>query len=391
MPNYYDVLEINKNATEDDIKKAFRKGALRWHPDKNKDNKEEAERRFKEISEANNVLSDPEKRKIYDLQGEEGVKQHEAGANNPNPGMNPFGNNPNNFFNMFFGGGGGNPFGGNPFGQHTRQNIIKKSEQKNVVIPVTLKDLYFGSKKKITIPIRRLCVGCQGMGGKNATTCVGCNGMGVVIISKMIGPNMIQQVQTICSSCNGRKKRVETPCTTCNASGTVTNDAEFVLKIDIGMDNNDKISYPNMGNENYEEERGDVVFILSLNDTDKRFTKVRNHLVYTQNIKIGDAITGMKVHIDHISGEAIIYEETGIIPDKSFRIIRGKGMPNGGDLYIYYNIQYEDGEVILTPNQKELIKRILPTTQHKQPIDTMTPNMVTIEKLNNNFSIEKII
>ena len=387
MTDYYKILEIDRNASESDIKQAYRKGALKWHPDKNKDNKEEAEKRFKSISEAYNVLSDPEKKKIYDLQGEEGVKQHESGVNNP--GMNPFGgnpNNPNNFFNMFF--GGQNPFGFP--GGNTRQPMIKKVEPKNVVIPVTLKDLYFGSKKKITIPIRQLCIGCQGIGGKNASTCVTCNGMGMVIISKMVGPNMIQQTQTICSGCNGRKKKVETPCTTCNSCGTVSNDSEFIVKIEPGMDNGDKMIYQNQGNENYEDERGDVIFILSLNDNDKRFIKMKNNLVYTQTIKIGDAIAGMRVVIDHINGEKIVYDENGIIPDKSFRIIKGKGMI-GGDLYVNYIINYDDN-FILNSNQKELIKHILPTTQVNQDITLSMPQpQPESEKLKPNFTLDKVI
>lgn len=387
MPNYYEILEIDKTASEEEIKKAYRKGALKWHPDKHPDaTKAEAEQKFKAISEAHNVLSDPEKKRIYDLQGEDGLKQHEAGANNP--GMNPFGTNPNNFFNMFF--GGQNPFGFP--GGNTRQPMIKKVEPKSVIIPVTLKDLYFGSKKKVTIPLRQLCVGCQGMGGKNAVTCASCNGMGMVVISKMVGPNMIQQTQTICSACNGRKKRVETACTTCNTVGTVNNDVEFIVKIEPGMDNNDKMLFQNQGNENYEEERGDVIFILSLNDPDKRFTKMKHHLVYTHNIKIGDAIAGTRVVIEHFNGENIVYDEVGIIPDKSYRILKGKGMPRG-DLYVYYNINYDDN-LILNPNQKELIRRILPTTElsttHQNlPLSSPQPQP-NLEKLKSNFTFDKV-
>ena len=144
--NYYEVLEIDKNATEEEIKKAYRKGALKWHPDKNANNKTEAEIKFKELSEAYGVLSDPEKKQIYDTQGEEGLK-----ANN-NGGFQGSQRNPNDIFNMFF--GGQSPFGnnnmfGHPFGGFHQKQAIKKAEQKVVFIPVTYKDLYNGFYNKL--------------------------------------------------------------------------------------------------------------------------------------------------------------------------------------------------------------------------------------------------
>ena len=392
--NYYEVLEIDKNATEEEIKKAYRKGALKWHPDKNTNNKQEAEIKFKELSEAYSVLSDSEKKQIYDTQGEEGLKASNNGGFQGHQG------NPNDIFNMFFGGQppfGNNMFGhqmNNPFGGFQQKQAIKKAEQKVVFIPASYKDLYNGSKKKVTIPIRILCIGCQGMGGKNVVICSGCNGSGTMFIRKMLGPNMIQQIQTVCSSCNGRKKTVSTPCNICNTVGTINNDKEFIVKIEKGMDNDDKIIFENMGNENYEEERGDVILVIGLKDTKyPNFTKVKNNLVYNYNIKVGDSISGTTVNIEHISGENIVYKEDGFIPDKSCRVIKNKGMPikgyndNYGDLFVFYNIIYDD--IKLNPNQKEIIKRILPYTPINNEFEeTKGLNM---ESLKNNFSLEHII
>ena len=393
--NYYDVLEIDKNSSEADIKKAYRKGALKWHPDKNADNKAEAEVKFKELSEAYSVLSDPEKKQIYDTQGEEGLKASNNGGFQGHQG------NPNDIFNMFFGGqspfGNNNMFGhqmNNPFGGFHQKQAIKKAEQKVVFIPVSLKDLYNGCKKKVTIPIRVLCIGCQGLGGKDVCICKGCNGSGTMIIRKMIGPNMIQQIQTVCSSCNGRKKTVSVSCNICNTVGTINNDKEFIVKIERGMENDDKILFENMGNENYEEERGDVILVIGLKDTKyPNFTKVKNNLVYNYNIKVGDSIAGTTVNIEHISGENIIFKEEGIIPDKSCRVIKNKGMPikgyndSYGDLFVHYNIIYDD--IKLNPNQKEIIKRFLPCT----PINNNDEETkgLSMEKLKNNFSLDNII
>jgi DnaJ-class molecular chaperone len=160
------------------------------------------------------------------------------------------------------------------------------------------------------------------------------------------------------------------------------------------MENDDKIVFENMGNENYEEERGDVILIIGLKDTKyPNFTKVKNNLVYNYNIKIGDSISGTTVNIEHISGEYIIFKEDGIIPDKSCRVIKNKGLPikgyndSYGDLFVIYNIIYDD--IKLNPNQKEIIKRILPYTQINN-ISEETKGL-SMEKLKNNFSLDNII
>lgn len=401
--NYYNILEIEKNASEEEIKKAYKKGALKWHPDKNVNNKEEAENKFKDISEAYSVLSDSQKRNIYDNHGEEGLKGNNDFQNN-----NPF-ESPNDLFKMFF--GGNSPFGGGPGGPHQspfpqenmfnnnafgfQRNVIKKAEQKVICIPISFKDIYFGSKKKITIPVRVLCIGCHGVGGKDPVSCKSCNGMGVIVIRKMIGPNMVQQVQTVCTTCQGKKKIVGTPCNICSNSGTcgtVITDKEFILKIDKGADNDDKIIFENMGNENYEEEKGDIIFILSLKDNKyTNFKKIKNNLIYTHNIKVGDSIVGTKISFEHINDETICYKEDNFIPDKSFRVIRNKGLPikgyneRYGDLYVNYNVIYDD--IKLNQSQKDIIKNILPTTETNGEIDK-TLNM---EKLKQNFSLEDVM
>ena len=147
--NYYDILNISKDASEEEIKRSYKKLAVKWHPDKNPNNKEEAEKKFKEISEAYQILSDENKRKIYDMHGEEGVKQHEGfNSSNGGEGMHPF-QSPDDIFKMFF--GNRSPFN-NHFEQNMNMNIrVKKSDPKIVNIPLTLKEFLNGSKKKITL------------------------------------------------------------------------------------------------------------------------------------------------------------------------------------------------------------------------------------------------
>ena len=143
---YYDILGINKNASDEEIRKSYKKLAVKWHPDKNPDNKEESEKKFKEISEAYQVLSDPQKKEIYDNYGEDGLK------NDGNMGGNQF-NSPDDIFKMFFG-GGGSQFGSNfedNFFQNVSNRHNKKTDPKIVNIPVTLKEFYLGSKKKVSL------------------------------------------------------------------------------------------------------------------------------------------------------------------------------------------------------------------------------------------------
>ena len=353
--NYYEILGIEKNADESEIKKAYRKMAVKWHPDKNPDNKEVAEEKFKEINEAYEVLSDAQKKNLYDKYGTDGLRDNGMGEGSPFHSSNP-----EEIFKMFF--GDQSPFGAMG-GIHTRHNNMSKNEAKTVTIPITIKDCYNGSKKRITLKIKELCNECNGYGGQNLSLCSDCNGMGIKIIDRMIGPGMVQRSQGICSTCSGNKKIAKNPCKGCSSNGTKIVEKQFLLVIEPGSEENDKKIFENMGDQALNTITGDVVFILK-EESDKKFSRIGNHLVYYHSVMICNAIIGSSISFEDINGKNISYKINSVIKDNSYTILKNKGMPiknsdgKFGDLYVVYNIKYPTKT--FTQIEKEELKKILP-------------------------------
>jgi DnaJ-class molecular chaperone len=383
--NYYDILGIQKNATEDEIKKAYRKLAVKWHPDKNPDNKDEAEKKFKQISEAYQALSDPKKRDIYDNYGEEGLK-NDGGMGG---GGGPF-TSPEEIFSMFF--GGRSPFGGGEenFFRGGGGHGSKKSDPKVVSIPITLKECYTGSKKKITLKIKNLCKTCSGQGGLNMKTCGGCNGRGVKVVTRMIGPGVMQQMQSVCPECNGNRKTPEHRCIDCHGKCINIVEKPFLLVIEPGSENDDKKIFEKMGDELPGEEKGDVIFILKEEENSK-FVRIGNDLVYNHDILLGDSLTGVEIQLNHINDSKIFYKEDNIIRQNSYHLLKNNGMPiknkdgRFGDLYVVYNITYPNK--ILLESEKQSIRKIF---NNSGKISDNDKNNLTSGILHNNFSIEDI-
>jgi len=381
--NYYEILGLEKNADESEIKKAYRKMAVKWHPDKNPDNKTEAEKQFKKIGESYEVLSDPEKRRIYDQYGEDGLKN---GMGNGEGGFPFQTSNPDDIFKMFF--GDQMAFGGPGRG---RQNV-QKNEAKIVSIPVTLKDLYNGSKKKITLKIKHLCEKCSGYGGENLSSCSDCKGMGIKIVDRMIGPGMVQRSQGICTTCSGSKKIASSPCKECSCSGTKQIEKQFLLGIEPGAEDNDKKVFEDMGDQALNFATGDVIFILK-EESHKKFKRVGNNLIYYHSIMLCNAIIGSTISFDYINElpvSRISYKINTIIKDNSYTILKGKGMPiknsNGksGDLYVVYNIKYPTKT--LSPIEKEQLKGILP---YEDDIKINEPSINV--SLHDGFNIDSLV
>ena len=223
---FYELLGAAKDSNDADIKKAFRKAAMTHHPDKGGDPE-----KFKEISKAYEVLSDPEKKALYDEYGEEGL---EGGGGGGGPaGMD--------IFDLF----GGGMFGGGGGGRDPRSRGKAKGEDVVFPLKVTLEDLYNGTSKKLRLTKNILCPQCGGKGGKGEGTCRDCKGQGVRIVIRQLGPGMIQQMQTACAACKGTGSLIaeKDRCKKCNGDKTIKEKKTLEVFITKGMRHNEKITF----------------------------------------------------------------------------------------------------------------------------------------------------
>ncbi len=426
--DYYEILEVKKDASEDDIKKSYKKLAMKWHPDKNPNNKEEAEKRFKEISEAYQVLSDSSKRSMYDMGcDEDDIPDFEDAdfdikfniPKGPRPPMRGFNfQNPNDLFNSFFEQqnqqqrtffqqnqtfnpaqfnmnnhnhpfGATNPFANIPFFmnnipmngtfvQHTHtqnQNNAKKSDPIIFDLELQLKDLYTGAKRKFTYKVFDVCSSC------NSQTCDLCNGTGLEVFITKVDPNTTHKTQRICAKCNGSKKMRNINCKNCTGSGEIKVEKSVVVEIDAGSNYDDTQVFENYGHQRVGELKGNMIIKIVKPKVNKfpEFEKVGNDLVYTKNVFLVDALCGCKIYINHIDGSDFYYFEKELIQDGSSRIIKNKGFPikeskNKGDFMIIYKIKYPEN--ILNENEAKIIKNILPYEKDDEYDDS------EVEKIN---------
>ena len=335
MTDYYNLLDVSKNATEEEIKKSYKKLAMKYHPDRNKDNKEQSEKKFKEISNAYNVLSNKQKRQIYDQFGEEGLQ------GNSGPQMNPF-----SMFEEMFADGGFNGMGGMhgmhgmPGGFSFNMNNMSRGSQSNSTqkevkkIKISLEDLYKG--KNITLKITRTVLNKSKK--NNIKTCSNCNGSGVEVIVQRIGP-MIQQMQQVCSHCGGSGKILD--------KKHLENKTENIkLVIEKGMCDQEQILFKGKGNFNLKTmENNDLVFVL-VEQEHPIFKRMQNNLILGLDINLSDSLTGFSFLFKHLDDSEFIISSEEIIKNEEVKVIKNKGMPLNsssnvfGDLIIKFNIIY---------------------------------------------------
>ena len=325
---FYTRLGLTPNATESDIKKAYRKLAIKHHPDKGGN-----EDTFKKLTEAYEVLSNKDKREKYDNFGKDGLD---------NNGMNF---NPQDIFNQFFGG-----FGGMKKKKKKVSNIKHTTE-------ISLNDVYFGKKIDIVYFRNDVCSDCDGKGSKSGKSykCNDCNGNGIKFITKQIGPGMIQQMQINCNKCNGKGEEInnEDMCSKCNGNKVEKVKHTLPFKIPKGVPDNVQLSIGNEGHQDTETfERSDLVLIFKIKNN--IFTRDENNLIYNLDLDIGEALCGCTKSFKHINDEELYfdidYKEQ--IKDGDIRILENKGLPvfrhnnKFGDLIIKFNIIYPPIEFI---------------------------------------------
>ena len=321
--DYYEVLGVSKSATDDEIKKAYRKIAIKYHPDRNPGNKE-AEEKFKEAAEAYDVLHDPQKRQQYD----------QFGFDAPGGGFGGFGGggfSTDDIFSMFgdiFGGHAGfGGFGGGFGGGHRAPQYRGADLRINVTL--SLQEIATGTTKKFKVKKDVACPDCHGSGaevGSSAETCTKCGGSGVVMktVRTMLG---IMQTQTECPECHGEGKVIKNKCHNCGGTGVIKGEDIVEVKIPAGVAEGMVVNIPGKGNAGpHNGVNGDIQVCIfeEANDT---FVRDGNDVIYNLLLDIPTAILGGTVEIPTIDGSKVkIKIEPGTQPGKTLRL-RGKGLP----------------------------------------------------------------
>ena len=337
--DYYEVLGVDKNASANDIKKAYRKLAIQYHPDKNPGDKE-AEEKFKEAAEAYGVLSDPDKKARYDQFGFEGV----SGAGGS--GFGGAGMDINDIFSMFgdiFGGRGGfGGFGGFGGGGGSRPAKFRGSDQR-VKVKLTLQEIANGVTKKFKLKKYVPCTHCNGSGAENGAveTCPECKGTGRVIRTQQSIFGMMQS-EVACPHCNGQGKIIKNKCKHCNGEGIVMGEEIVEVNIPAGVYEGMQLSMRGKGNAGkFNGVPGDLLILV---EEEKHPTLVRdeNDLIYSLLLDIPTAALGGFAEIPTIDGKAKVTIDPGTQPGKVLRL-RGKGLPtlNGygkGDIVVNISV-----------------------------------------------------
>ncbi|PIF05206.1 MAG: molecular chaperone DnaJ [Draconibacterium sp.] len=335
--DYYEVLEVSKNATAEEIKKAYRKKALEFHPDKNPNNKE-AEERFKEAAEAYEVLSNPQKKQRYDQFGHAGVGGNSGfsgGFSNVEDIFSAFGD----IFGGHFGGFGG--FGG---GHSRGGRRVSRGSDLRVKVKMNLKEIIDGTEKKIKVKKYVACTSCNGTGEKNGsshTTCGTCHGNGQVT---RIANTILGQMQTTstCPTCNGEGRTVKEKCSNCAGEGVVRDEEVISIKIPAGVAEGMQLNVSGKGNAG---RRGGVngdLLVLITEEEHPDLERDGQNLIYNLFLSFPEISLGTTVEIPTADGKAKVKIDAGTQPEKILRL-RGKGIPNingygKGDLLVRIHV-----------------------------------------------------
>lgn len=350
--DYYEVLGVQKGASEDEIKKAYRKSAKQYHPDLHPGDKV-AEEKFKEVNEAYEVLSDSEKRARYDQFGHAGVDPNFAAG-----GGSPFGQDMDigDIFNSFFGGFGG--FGGN---RRTNPNAPRRGNDVETQVTITFEEAAKGCKKTISYSNVVTCEECHGTGaekGSQAKTCSACSGTGRVTVSQR-SPFGVVQTQRSCDACHGKGKIIDKPCRACNGNGRQRKNKKIEINIPAGIDNDQILNVSGKGNSGINGgPAGDL----------KVYIRVKPHEIFERRgddvwcempISIAQAMLGSEVIVPTLDGKVSYSVHEGTQQGDVFKL-KGKGIPhiNGrgrGDQYVKMNIEIPRS---LNSKQKEAVKEL---------------------------------
>ncbi|XP_054278508.1 dnaJ homolog subfamily A member 1-like [Macrosteles quadrilineatus] len=340
---YYDILGVKPDCTLDELKKAYRKLALKYHPDKNPSEGE----RFKQISQAYEVLSNPEKRAIYDRGGEEALKAGTGGGG--------FSSNPMDIFNIFFGGGRRGP------GERKCKDVVHQ-------LSISLEDLYKGSTRKLAIEKNVVCEKCEGRGGKKGAIekCGTCGGSGMEIQVHQLGPGMMQQIRRMCSDCKGQGEKIpiKDRCKTCNGKKTVRDRKVLEVHVLPGMVDGQKITFTEEGDQEPGYKPGDIVIVLD-EKSHPRFKRSGSDLIFRMEIELVESLCGFKKVIRTLDDRNLLITVIPgeIVKHGDIKCVIGEGMPQyrnsseKGKLIVHFSVNFPS---VLPPTVMAQLEQCLP-------------------------------
>ncbi len=358
--DFYEVLGVQRSATDDEIKKAYRKLAKKYHPDLNPDDSS-AEQKFKEVSEAYEILSDKEKRSRYDQFGHAGVDPN-FGAGGGAGGFGGFGGfDMGDIFGDIFGGG----FGGRSNARRGPQRGSNVSTE----VTITFEEAAFGCEKEISLYRIETCPDCSGSGAKagtEVTTCSVCGGRGqVTTTQRTILGNM--QTVTTCSACGGKGKIAKEPCSKCAGKGRVKKSRKIKVKIPAGIDNGQTISLSGQGNAGEQGAPNGDLYVSVYVKPSSIFERNGYDVSYKMDISFAEAALGATVEVPTLDGKVKYEIPEGTQPGTVFRF-KGKGIPylkrsGRGDQYVMVNVVVPKK---LSGKQKELLREFAGMTNGKE-------------------------
>ena len=376
--DYYEVLGLQKGAAEEEIKKAYRKLAIKYHPDRNPGDKE-AEEKFREATEAYEVLSDEKKRPLYDQYGFAGVDGMDQGA-----GGAQYSHAFHDFSDLFGGMGGGfgdifdNIFGGSARSSSRRRGGPAEGASLRYDLNISFKDAVFGKKSEIHFKHNETCEACHGSGcadGATRKTCPTCNGMGQV--RRSAGFFSVQQT---CPDCNGSGTKIDKPCRECSGRGVVEKAKKISFAIPAGVDDGKRITIPKMGDAGANGgSSGDLVVILHV-DSHPFFERSAQDLYCAIPVSFTQATLGASISITALDGKQIDLKiPAGTASGKLLRI-RGEGVPytgtsRRGDLYVKIIVRIPQR---ISGAQKDLLTKYM---ELENPVSN--PQMISLSELDN--------
>ena len=367
--DYYEVLGVSKSATDEEIKKAYRKLAKKYHPDANPDNKEEAEKKFKEVNEAYETLSDKQKRQMYDQFGFNGPNfsgNQGGGSYYYSSGFDGFGDfgDLGDIFSSFF--------GGSSRSRSRASNSAVKGNDLRVVTEITFEESYLGTEKEITVTRNESCPSCKGTGSAKGTkpeTCSVCKGTGTI---RQVAQTPFGQMQTqrTCNNCGGTGKVINNPCTECRGKGTVRKVARIKVKLPEGIDDGQTVVLKGEGEAGKNGGPNGDLYIVVKVKKHKIYSRKAEHVLCEIPITFTTATLGGEVEVPMVDGTKEKYRiPEGTATNTKF-VIRNKGFKNinggwRGDFVFTVTVQVPKK---LTSEQRELLVQLAKTMNEQPPL-----------------------